>query len=604
MAVGRLLEVVIPHFPLVIRAFAELLDRALGMKVAPGHKMRFFQLPQPENARHAIGTTDSLWNPYMTPGVRYTHETYRVAGADVGDRDAINHILMAQVAEWHSILRMVTECETRQTQATYMAIKMAFTPMTKFGYHFQCQPVQNTDELAQETAGALLRAFALLIATPWADVAHAPESNAICHRIFSPVEDGGIGFADPTHDRIIAFGASFINTLPLLLSNPMLGHVISNSPCWQHSTSDTLKDAYTIINYLANLVSAETDRRGHDEPGTEVGKTIVAAVTIGGRIDVQALAEASHKHAQRVFASYFYPHRTALHRDRHDWTDAAVAARAASTGRGAGVLANAYVITKDTKLSNDQAIFWLCHKLVLELPFLGPNPACHQSCSIAGPGRVGPNHALFGLMRHGYHQASCSIDNTTTTRHNAVLAVLDRRFRRHCGVISQLGEHLQRDDNTRKSTDILMVFPNQPWRKATSGDYTCMCIFTSSYIDRAVANFAKVLEDKARIKTNHHGPWCLCHSSSSKQTCACTLRSLRKVANRSVRSAERVYLLIARARSPAAASACSFAALCATPAFFDAFCAGRLRAQALIAFPKCMRLQMANAKSYERHQIR
>ena len=64
-----------------------------------------------------------------------------------------------------------------------------------------------------------------------------------------------------------------------------------------------------------------------------------------------------------------------------------------------------YVITTDTKLSNDQAIFWLCHLLGLELPFLGVNPSCHQSCNSAGTGRVGPNHQYYGMMRHGFHAA-------------------------------------------------------------------------------------------------------------------------------------------------------------------------------------------------------
>ena len=53
-----------------------------------------------------------------------------------------------------------------------------------------------------------------------------------------------------------------------------------------------------------------------------------------------------------------------------------------------------------------------------------------------------------------------------------------------------------------------MTFPNQPWKLATSGDYTCLCPFTISYIKTAASEFAKVLEDRAREKDNHHKAWC------------------------------------------------------------------------------------------------
>ena len=40
---------------LVIKVFAELLEDELGMNMAPGHKMQFFQLPQPTGSYDAIG---------------------------------------------------------------------------------------------------------------------------------------------------------------------------------------------------------------------------------------------------------------------------------------------------------------------------------------------------------------------------------------------------------------------------------------------------------------------------------------------------------------------------------------------------------------------
>ena len=72
-----MLKIVIPHFPLVVLVFNELLTMAVNMKVAPGHKMRFFQLPQPEGSRCAITTAASIWKPLMLQGVRFSDTCYR-----------------------------------------------------------------------------------------------------------------------------------------------------------------------------------------------------------------------------------------------------------------------------------------------------------------------------------------------------------------------------------------------------------------------------------------------------------------------------------------------------------------------------------------------
>ena len=70
----------IPHFPLIISVLGEILQTRLGLKLAPGHKMRFYQQPQPANSRIAI-RTNGLWVALLPKGVSYTDTTYRVAGA-------------------------------------------------------------------------------------------------------------------------------------------------------------------------------------------------------------------------------------------------------------------------------------------------------------------------------------------------------------------------------------------------------------------------------------------------------------------------------------------------------------------------------------------
>ena len=56
------------------------------MKLAPGHKMQFFQLPQTQTGYTAID--DDIWTPFMPEGVTYRDDVYKVAGGYVGTAHA------------------------------------------------------------------------------------------------------------------------------------------------------------------------------------------------------------------------------------------------------------------------------------------------------------------------------------------------------------------------------------------------------------------------------------------------------------------------------------------------------------------------------------
>ena len=503
-----LLHVVRPHFPIVVRAFKELLLSSLKMNIAPGHKMRFFQMLLSDDSYHAIGVEDCVWTPLMPSGVRYTHDKYRVAGGDVGTHAAISAGLEEDTERWNSLLWRTVRIDGCPVHPTYIAIKLAYTPMTKFGYHFQCQPLRNTDVVASSTRTSLLDAFATLLGLSNDSITTAPPRDAIAFRIFSPVQNGGIGFADPVYDRIVAFASCFINTLPLLLSDRFLRPIIVDSARWPSSSSDTLKDAHAILMYLADLVQCEVVARGLDKPRTVVGRALVNAVAIGGRIDVVKLAEAAHHHPQRALMSYFHTARTSQNQTDHPWSQIATIGRNGSMCRGACALPNAYAITKNTLLGNDQAVFMILHKLGIELPFIPLDPSCSPKCATHGPGKVMIGHDLFGQMRHGYHQASCSLFNTTTTRHDALLSILERYLRKHCHLVVEQGQHLNQDVDSRKSTDILITFPNSKKRKSLTLDYTCQCPFLPKYRKDAAENFLKTLTGREREKYGRHAKWC------------------------------------------------------------------------------------------------
>ena len=136
------------------------------------------------------------------------------------------------------------------------------------------------------------------------------------------------------------------------------------------------------------------------------------------------------------------------------------------------------------------------------------NTACHESCKTHGPGKVNPGHDLYGYMRHAWHQCSCSLHHSTTTRHDQVLTILQKYVRTYCGILAEQGQFLNRDNDTRKSTDLLLTFPNWPGAKSMSVDYTCLCPYLPKYSASASANFAKAQADREKDKVNHHAEWC------------------------------------------------------------------------------------------------
>ena len=83
-----------------------------------------------------------------------------------------------------------------------------------------------------------------------------------------PRTDRGVGFTDPVTDRIAAYVANFINCLPALMENIVIGQHVKDTHAWQHGPSQALKDAWKHIRQLAAIVHIETEHAQKTEPAT------------------------------------------------------------------------------------------------------------------------------------------------------------------------------------------------------------------------------------------------------------------------------------------------------------------------------------------------
>ena len=92
---------------------------------------------------------------------------------------------------------MVITSEGKPVYPTFLAVKLAFNPTTKFGHHFASMPTTLTKDVAHETKDDLRDAFASLIGVDTGVFTDTPPSMAHAFRLFLPATDGGIGFTDP-----------------------------------------------------------------------------------------------------------------------------------------------------------------------------------------------------------------------------------------------------------------------------------------------------------------------------------------------------------------------------------------------------------------------
>ena len=214
---------------------------------------------------------------------------------------------------------------------------------------------------------------------------------------------------------------------------------------------------------------------------------------------MEALQDFAHKGLRHFFADKVYANLKRTHRIKHKWNDDTVIAQSAAMSTGSNQLSHAYSITRTNNLSNIEAIFWICHRLTLRPTFLLENATCAPQCE----------HKIHKqYLIHGYHQAGCPIGGTTTIRHDLVLEAIAKFLRHSCGLLANTGRYLNKEYNSQKSTDLLIVYPGEPDRLPDTMDYTCHCPFLPAYRSRAARNFTEHMKTQARNKAHKHAIHC------------------------------------------------------------------------------------------------
>ena len=85
--------------------------------------------------------------------------------------------------------------------------------------------------------------------------------------------------------------------------------------------------------------------------------------------------------------------------------------------------------------------------------------------------------------------------------------------RRTLGLLAVTGKYLNKDYDTRKTTDLYIVFPGSVDELPVSVDYTCHCPFLPVYRRTAYKDFEFFMKQRHEAKTRKHFKWCDNHVS-------------------------------------------------------------------------------------------
>jgi hypothetical protein len=506
-SVADLGHYVIPHFPLVIAVFAEIIRERLHLHLAEGAKMKFYQRRLPTADRDSLRapadtpSEPNFWARLLLRGVRFTHDTYTLAGAAVGSYAQISRSLMSTAAPYVATLEMLTSMPDIPIYPTYIAIKMAFTPGALFGHHLGAQPPSISAAMAAVTRVATLRSLERLLGVTEGSISGAPASHARDVRACAPVSEGGCGLTDPVAARLPGFTGTFINIIGYLLENEILRPALLDTGAWPGSPSRILSEAHMLLLDYARAAAVYAPRPDPDAPTntnrTDFFTSFRGAVNAGGGIDAVRLARAGQNHGQRHLARLAHRRDFAARIAKYPLNDHAAATINSSKARGAQALYNAVAISDFTKLDRPQAQFLLCGRIGAPLPFLHSPYQCHPDCANK---RLG--------CRHGFHMMQCPKFYLPSLRHNAMLRLIATVTDRWMGYMCLEGRYLEHTEAKKTAVDLLIMDPHHVNDWPLMADLTLSCVNLGKSLTEVCTDINRLFDRRTKEKDKKHAKAC------------------------------------------------------------------------------------------------
>ena len=500
-------DAILTPLPHAIAVYASLLRRHLRMSLA-GHKT---VLSQPTLAPTDCASITRLL--HLFPAETRLANHLILGGVPYGSPEGVATALTAAVRRYDDVLTRLVAIPAIPNQLRLLILLLSARPSSLFAHHLRAlAPCYTTAAFsdhppyAQTLRSRLLVTLALILNISPRALSSAIASTATHLQVLLPSSLGGINLPDPTLLSHPAFLASFADTLPLLLDDPVLRPTLVDTASWATSSSPTLIAASATFSAIAPLLAVNIDANPlHPSVRTRL-------TARDGSLALSLLHSVANRHSQHVFSYAVFSHLyERLISPTSALTPIARARLRAAAAPLTASLFTMYYIPAASSLTTPQLQFLVCHRLGIPLPFVRqtPPPAhCSPRCHQFPPSNPIPrDHTLTPHLPHLLHHLTCGAGGYRTGRHDALVRLIAHAARDLARATLDTSRRLCSSAKNGNKVDIVVSTPHvAPFIVAI--DATVSCPLAPAYVTAAALNSASIFEARARDKNHKHLPGC------------------------------------------------------------------------------------------------
>ena len=458
---------------------------------------------------------------------------YRLAGGAVGSTAGRRQYLTDLASKYEQLVKRFLSIPLVQKHGALIILILCMRPSTRFNHHLRIFAPSDSLTIAARLRAVAVQALATILQMDVRLFGDLTDPSAALCQMLSSAKVGGLSLPDPVVLAAPVALADLADTLPPLRSDPIVGHLLTDTSQWINSPTAFLAEA---AQYFPILVSRSTFTEAqphtqYDRNPPTIAQMILCPTTAIPVLERLHLLSSRRPQSFFVHAEYVHRHElllglatvpgpavptpAAVHIAEAPATAplptaltvfAHAGIRAASQ-KGAAALLTAWSIPADTLLSDYALQYFVCARLRLPFPFFqNPPMHCHPRCHFIPPSRPAshshhPN--LFLIAALALHHIACGASGKSLARHNAICRILVKAVCKELGVTPQLIERLHSSTESRRMVDaVVTAFQNTPEHLGI--DATVSVSLLPSYIRAAARSGTAIFQQRANEKKKKH----------------------------------------------------------------------------------------------------
>ena len=436
-------------------------------------------------------------------GTATSATSYRLAGCFVAatQADAIAALAETRLAYDRAVTTFISIPNLAKF-LVFRSVSSCCTPSMRFNHHLRGHPPSVTIPHAMASRQIYLSAVTTIFCLRDDAFDHDPSSQT---QLFLPASLGGTAVPCPISLAVPCFTASFIDNLPLLISDPVVGPILADPASWATSISPTLAEFTRCFQALTSLPAFRAGPSFNPTTHSRLTHALYDPAT--GAYSVSRAVHAAGLHSQNAFSHAAFKQSRDLLFGAGSPTPPHAHARLLACGvPDATVLFNVMRIDDQNDLTDLQATFQFCNHLGLHHPFITTDPGCHPNCPRRTPEDAdNPLSARSHLL--AYHHIACPAGGYLIGRHNDLAATIAAILTEEGGFICDLRKGLGSSLTGGEEVDIVAT----AWFRSAKPfaiDVTVSNPMLPTYIAAAMTDALAIFVRRDKEKVDKHGPGC------------------------------------------------------------------------------------------------